>query len=161
MHIQLKYDIYLPSPQFLLLCACVCLYISMHACVFSVHVCVLVCMCVLVCICVLVCMLYISVHMFISVYVCVLVCICMQVPSEARGEHQVSQGWSFRQLWAVWCGCWQPNSGPVHKRQAPYHWAISPAQVMGLEHTGRKACVSRLHHLMILLAPAVTGHTAF
>lgn len=40
------------------------------------------------------------------------ICMPVQVPMEGAGQgHQIC--WSNRQLWAPWCGYWEPNSCPL------------------------------------------------
>lgn len=53
--------------------------------------------------------------------------------------HLIPWSWRYRQLWATWCGCWEPSPGPLN------HWAISfvPSGLL-LTHTYFTQC--NWHH---------------
>lgn len=50
---------------------------------------------------------------------CLFVLGCVQVcVGSLETRHQIPQSWSYRVLWAVWRGCWEPYSGPEQQQQA-------------------------------------------
>lgn len=55
------------------------------------------------------------------VYVCVHTRMNAVLTSASRG-HQITWNWSYRWLWASrlsWCGCWEPNWGPLEECRCP------------------------------------------
>lgn len=52
------------------------------------------------------------------IYSCVWVCAhACGYPSEDRRGNFISQNLSYRQLWAIWSGSWEPNLGPWQDQQ--------------------------------------------
>jgi hypothetical protein len=66
---------------------------------------------------------------FSDVCVCVCVCVCvylytcMCVPKN-RGVCLIPWGWSYSQLWAAKCRCWETNSAPWQPASVLNCWAV-------------------------------------
>ena len=60
------------------------------------------------------------------------VCLYAHVSASAQGgqRHRVPRSWSYRSLWAIWCGCWNArHSHSVHlKEQEVFLTAVSSLQ---------------------------------
>lgn len=68
-----------------------------------------------------------SVCVSLCVGFCMGLCTWKQLITEARG---IGSLWSFsyRELWAHWCWCWEPNIGPLKEQCTLINsWAISLA----------------------------------
>lgn len=48
-------------------------------------------------------------------FVCESVCIYMQIPRVQRCW--MPKSWSYRQLWNIWCGCWEPSTYLLQEQQ--------------------------------------------
>ena len=67
--------------------------------------------------------------LYYSMWMCILSA-CMHVhhvyvPAEGRRGYQILWHWGCRWLEAIWCGCWESNSGPLWKRYLLKCWAAN------------------------------------
>lgn len=58
-----------------------------------------------------------------------------QVPTD--GSH-ISCSWSYRPLWAIWCGFWELTLGPLQEQQHQL-WTTEPS----LQPPGREMCCEK------------------
>jgi hypothetical protein len=64
--------------------------------------------------------------LFLFLFICVSLCMYVQEPEGTTWGRQISWSWRCKQIWATWCGCYEPNSGSLKKQQLPLkHLAFS------------------------------------
>lgn len=61
----------------------------------------------------------------LCVCTCVYVCMWMQAPSETKRARQTLCSRCHRQLWATWCGCWEPNWSSARATNGLNYKAVS------------------------------------
>ena len=94
--------------------------------------------------------------MYIYLSVCVgFLCGYLHVsamPTESRRGHQIPWSWSYRILWAIWCGCWELNPSPLRGEKRPI-WASSGEKGMVVNvwvflwHRHSMTCLSACEYL--------------